>query len=201
MRFLQNRIATTRLFCAILFAYYLLGINKWNLLNPIVEETLFMIGSLLIAAGVIGRSWSLSYIAGKKDDILIQEGPYSICRNPLYLFSFIGAVGIGFCTETFTVPLIIVAAFASYYPFTIRKEEAELKARFGHEYENYLKRVRRRMIPGFRNYMEPEKLEISPKAFRKGLFDLVYFIVFMGVFEMLEAFHVMGWIPAYYGIY
>lgn len=142
----------------------------------------------------------MSYIAGNKDEILITEGPYSICRNPLYLFSLIGAVGVGFSTETLIFPVLILAAFIIYYPFTIGREEVKLRAKFGNEYDNYIKKVKNRIVPSFRNFIEPDRIEISPKAFRRGIFDLIYFIVLVGVFECIETLHLAGWIPTLYYI-
>jgi protein-S-isoprenylcysteine O-methyltransferase Ste14 len=53
-------------------------------------------GVLFIGAAVLGRIWCALYIAGRKNTDLCIDGPYSICRNPLYLFSFFGAVGFAF---------------------------------------------------------------------------------------------------------
>jgi protein-S-isoprenylcysteine O-methyltransferase Ste14 len=201
MNILRNRFKTSWLFCALLGGYYLFGTALWQSQYPVLEETLFLFGVILVAIGVIGRAWCFSYISGNKDERLIQEGPYSICRNPLYLFSLIGAVGIGFGTETFVVPGIIAVAFMVYYPFTIRREEAKLKEIFGAEYEDYLKKVPRRLVPSLRNYIELETLQISPKAFRRGVFDLVFFIIPLGLFEIVEISHVIGGIPIYFQLF
>jgi protein-S-isoprenylcysteine O-methyltransferase Ste14 len=36
------------------------------------------------------RLWCSLYISGYKNSQLITSGPYSLCRNPLYFFSFVG---------------------------------------------------------------------------------------------------------------
>ena len=53
-----------------------------------------LIGYALIGVGAVGRMWCGVYIAGRKNKELCQDGPYSLCRNPLYVFSFIGTVGV-----------------------------------------------------------------------------------------------------------
>lgn len=60
-----------------------------------VHEALEMAGMAMIAVAVLGRTWSSLYIGGRKNAELVQFGPYSLMRNPLYTFSFIGAAGIG----------------------------------------------------------------------------------------------------------
>src|SRR6266545_8257978 len=38
-------------------------------------------------AGAGLRFWATLYIGGRKSDFAVNEGPYSICRHPLYLGS------------------------------------------------------------------------------------------------------------------
>lgn len=60
-----------------------------------------------------------------------------MCRNPLYLFSFIGGIGVACATETLTIPLITALAFWIYYPPVIKKELSRLLALFGDTYREY----------------------------------------------------------------
>lgn len=125
-----------------------------------------------------------------------------MCRHPLYLFSLLGALGVGFSTETFTVPIIILLSFFVYYEFfVIKKEEERLGSKFGNEYDNYAKKVRNRLLPSFRNFTEPSSTAISPKAFRIGVFDLILFIIPAGLFEYMETLHLLSWIPTLYRIW
>lgn len=105
------------------------------------ESPLFPIGSLLIWAGIIIRAWASGII--KKDDELATNGPYSLCRNPLYVGNFL--IGYGFCfvngnPVTFG---LITAYFLLIYPFTIRKEEQKLGRFFEEEFNEYSRNVRR----------------------------------------------------------
>ena len=61
-------------------------------------EALELFGVALLAVAAMGRIWCLIYIAGRKNKELCQLGPYSLCRNPLYLFSFVGVIGFFFET-------------------------------------------------------------------------------------------------------
>ena len=86
--------------CALLF-----GESRWEM-SPLIEESLMLLACFMAGIGAFGRIWCSLYIAGYKNNVLVIEGPYSMCRNPLYFFSFIGGIGVACATETFTVPLL-----------------------------------------------------------------------------------------------
>jgi protein-S-isoprenylcysteine O-methyltransferase Ste14 len=201
MKIVKKRIKISQLFGVIVFGYYLLGASYWSLQDALVGDALFFLGTVMVGVGVLGRAWCLSYIGGNKRNMVIQHGPYSLCRNPLYLFSFIGAIGIGLATKTFVFPLIVLAVFVIYYPLVIKKEEAELKLKFGVQFEDYMKKTRSRIIPSFRGYTGLERTEINLRSFRKGVFELIFFIIPLGIFPFLETLHAMGSVPFFYYIY
>jgi len=95
--------------------------SRWGEDSPI-GLTLLVLGYALTGVGVIGRVWCLSYIAGHKTADLVTDGPYSLCRNPLYFFSLLGAVGVGLGSSTLTFPLLVMVGFAIYYPAVIKAE-------------------------------------------------------------------------------
>lgn len=117
--------------CVLLF-----GETRWET-TPIIEESLMLIACFMAGIGAFGRIWCSLYIAGYKNNVLLIEGPYSMCRNPLYFFSFIGGVGVACATETFTIPLLTALAFGMYYPSIIRKEQERLICLFGTLYRQY----------------------------------------------------------------
>lgn len=201
MKLIKKRIKFTQFFGISVFGYYLLGASFWSLQNSLLGNSLFFIGTVMVGAGVLGRAWCLSHITGNKRNMVIQHGPYSLCRNPLYLFSFTGAVGIGLATKTFAFPVVILIVFVIYYPLVIKKEEAELKLKFDTEFETYMKKIKSRIIPSFRSYKGQERTEINLRSFRKGIFELIYFIISIGIFPIVETLHAMGAIPFYYCIY
>jgi protein-S-isoprenylcysteine O-methyltransferase Ste14 len=196
----SSRILTTWVFALTLFLLLLLGKSYWDDGTELVEGSLFLLGVWLMAIGVVGRAWSLAYIAGNKGARLVTSGPYSLCRHPLYFSNLLGALGLGFSTETVTIPLIIIGAFALYYPFVIRKEEDELKINFGFAYDDYCVKVRR-FFPSFRSFHENEHVLIAQKPFRAGVVNLAYFILLIGVLEFLEVIHRTGLLPTLFNIY
>jgi len=153
---------------------------------------LFALGAILAIVGSTGRTWCLVPIAGRKDKQLMTDGPYSICRNPLYLFSLIGTVGVGLATRTVTVPGVAFAAFLIYYVGVIRSEQNRLAETHGDAFKAYVSEVNA-LFPGFRNYRPlGETQEVYVRPFLKGLIDNGWFIVaFIGL-EVIGEMRVHG---------
>jgi protein-S-isoprenylcysteine O-methyltransferase Ste14 len=74
---------------------------------------------------------------------LVQNGPYSISRNPIYLGNTLFMIGIGLAAAMlWFILLAVVAAFLAQ-KLAIEREERHLDQRFGKKYRDYCKRVRR----------------------------------------------------------
>jgi len=115
------------------------------------------------AAMVVGiglRFWSTLFLAGRKETAVVSDGPYSICRNPLYLGSFFIAISAGLFLESVTFTIGVGLSIIFYMLATVPAEERYLKSVLGKEYEDYLKRVPS-FIPNFSLYREPKKLEVD----------------------------------------
>lgn len=154
--------------------------------HPAVEITLFSFGCFLVGVSSLGRLWCSLYIAGYKTDRLVMLGPYSLCRNPLYFFSFIGMVGCGFATETVTIPLILAFFFIIYYPAVIKQEENELYILHKNEFNDYMNSTPA-FFPNFFLYKEPTSYVVNPKIFRKHIFDNLWFVWMVGIIEIIES--------------
>ncbi len=187
---------------AIILAPLLIFTNSaWDQIGAtLVAETLFVLAIGLVGIAAIGRLWCSLYIAGKKHGNLVVEGPYSLCRNPLYLFSFLGAVGLGLGSETCTIPFIVAVAFAIYYPFVIRREEAALLNIHGEAFRTYLQSTPR-FFPSFQHFLEPGDYSVNPITFRRHCLSAVWFILLLGVLEIIEALHEVHLLPAYFSLY
>jgi protein-S-isoprenylcysteine O-methyltransferase Ste14 len=162
--------------------------------SAILFETL---GWLLVIAGVFGRLWCALYIGGHKNTHLRDDGPYSISRNPLYFFSFLGLLGLTLYMRMVMLTLIVAALFVIYYYFVIRSEENRLKEIFGATFQNYLNKVPR-FWPNFSLYSTRKSFEIEPAEVLKAVKDVVWFflaIIFLGILKHLQA---MGVVPSYF---
>jgi len=109
-------------------------------------------------------------------------------RNPLYLFSFIGAVGIGIVSKNIFVLTIMVIMFLVYYTVVIKAEEAHLYNVHGKDFENYLKKTPR-IIPKFSLYHEPIEYMVNARKVRISFFSVVWFPIIFMVLLIIEHLH------------
>lgn len=114
--------------------------------------------AFLAGAGL--RFWATLYIGGRKSDFVVSEGPYSICRHPLYL----GSVLLVLSGALFLKSLVFAAALAllatAYFMFTVPAEEEYLSARLGEPYREYCQRVNR-LWPSFRHFQTPARITVD----------------------------------------
>lgn len=190
----RTRLLVSRLFGLTILFMLAFGTSYWSR-APLFDQVIFLLGVLLAVVGFCGRLWCHSYIAGRKKRVLVKEGPYSLCRHPLYFFSLVGGIGLGLCTETFTAALLFVLAFGAYYPQAIRGEETFLSDNFP-EYEEYKKKVPL-FFPRWSNFVEGEGT-VSVCAFRREIVAAGGFLLCIGIFELVESLHHADILPTWF---
>nr|WP_188821853.1 isoprenylcysteine carboxylmethyltransferase family protein [Brucella endophytica] len=156
-----------------------------------VVET-FGIG--LMAMAVIGRLWSTLYIGGRKNGELVAAGPYSITRNPLYLFSAIGAAGAGAQTGSIVVTLAFAVATWGIFAIVIRREEKYLRQAFDEYYADYCMRVPR-FLPRWSAFTDADWVMASPKRLYATFFDSLVFFTAVPLSEGIEWLQEYGVVP------
>jgi len=194
------RIHVTRIFAFVLILTILFSTSMWEVSIPLMSSLLFLAGSFLVGIASLGRLWCSLYIGGYKTEQLIRLGPYSMCRNPLYFFSCLGAIGVGLVSETLTIPAFILFGFCLYYPFVILSEQKELLKIHGKDYETYL-HTTPAFFPKPSLLMEPSEYTVKPLIFRKHIFGALWFVWLVGILELIEAAHELGIVPAVFGLY
>lgn len=197
--FARQRILVSRLVIWPLAVAVILATSRWEE-RVVFEGFLFLTGCMLVAVATIGRLWCSLYICGYKTKQLVTSGPYSLCRNPLYFFSAIGAVGVGFATETLTIPLLLALMFTLFYPTVIRAEEAKLENLHGEAYNAYLSGVPR-FWPRSAGLYEPEEYLVAPAKFRHAMIDALWFVWLVGIIELAEALRNAGILPTVVKLY
>jgi protein-S-isoprenylcysteine O-methyltransferase Ste14 len=196
---LRKRQLITRLFATVLGTVIVFSSSRWEE-HYVVGHLLFLVGLALVAVATMGRVWCSLYISGYKGRCLITVGPYSLCRNPLYLFSLIGAIGLGLSTKTLTIPAVLAAAFLAYYPFVISAEEEDLRASHGSDFDAYA-RSTPRFFPSLARFREPDEYTIRLGALRRSVGDCMFFIWIVGLLEMVGALHEHQVIPSLWRLY
>jgi protein-S-isoprenylcysteine O-methyltransferase Ste14 len=195
----KKRVFFTKILVAVVGMLLLFSDSRWEGME-IYSTILFAVGVIMVGIATVGRLWCNLYICGYKSGKLITVGPYSMCRNPLYFFSLIGAVGLGLTTETVGFAALFLIVFSIYYPFVIRAEEKRLSDIHGAEYERYRKDVPC-FIPSFRRFNEPDEYVVKSKLFRRSLFDATCFIWLIAVLEIIEALHKSNILPVLIRVY
>ena len=194
------RILISRGIAAGIFLLLLASESRWDEVKPMVSTILFTFGIIMVAVGSMGRLWCSVYIAGYKTQKLITGGPYSVMRNPLYFFSLIGAVGAGLASETLTIPALIFVAFAVYYPFVIKSEEAKLREKHGAPFDAYCAAVPR-FLPNWKLLQEPEEYLVNPKVYRGHIASALWFVWIVGILEIVEELHELHVLKHWFSLY
>jgi protein-S-isoprenylcysteine O-methyltransferase Ste14 len=190
----HQRTRLSKLVAALAFIVVALTQSHWELHHENVATFLFSTGLGLAAIGATGRIWCSFFISGRKDGVLVTEGPYSISRNPLYVFSCIGLVGVGLSTETLTYPLLFLVIFGLYYPGIMAREERRLEELFGESFRQYRQRVQR-FWPSPGLYSEPTSWSSNPRLFRRHILSDIWFVWITAIIELVEGMRNVGLLP------
>jgi protein-S-isoprenylcysteine O-methyltransferase Ste14 len=163
------------------------------------HEGIELAGIFLLAFCIVGRTWCSLYIGGLKNKDLIHTGPYSITRNPLYVFSVIGAAGVGAQLGSVVIALVAgVVTWAVFY-ILIFAEERRLRDNFGAAYRNYVARVPR-FLPNFRLWRDSETLTIRPSIVRATFIDACLFLLSIPIGEAFDYLHELRIVPVLFQV-
>ena len=196
-RYQAARRALLAIIIVVAFAMLTFGGSRHN---PLMHEYIETLGLVLIMIGIGGRLWSTLYIGGRKSAQVVSTGPYSITRNPLYLFSSIAAAGVGAQTGSYAVAgLFMVLCAASFYLVALR-EERFLSATLGEAYAGYLSRVPR-FLPNPALYRDEPQVMFQTGRLRATLLDGLVFLGAMAVLEIIEEAQEAGAVPILYWLY
>lgn len=165
--------------------------SKWG--EGGFHEGVEAVGLALIAVCIVGRAWCSLYIGGRKKAEIVDRGPYSVSRNPLYVFSFIGAFGVGAQTGSVSLAVLFLVVTVVVFWFTVRREEDWLSEAFGAPYAAYVARTPR-FGPDFSKWRDEGMLEIRPRFFVTTLRDGLVFLLAVPVFESVERLQEIGWL-------
>ena len=151
-------------------------------------------GVLLIIVCIVGRTWSSFYIGGRKGVELVNIGPYSIMRNPLYFFSITGAAGVG--AQVGSVAVALACAFISYLVFSVvaQHEERLLLRKHRGQFASYLRRVPR-FMPSISLWRDEPSVMIYPRRVVMTFADALIFLLAIPLAHICESLQSAGVLP------
>lgn len=159
--------------------------------NPVLHPALEAIGTLLVIAAVLGRFWAILYIGGRKNQRVVQDGPYSVCRHPLYLSTTIAAVGMGLMLGSFLLAALLGTLALVILTGTAIREERFLRAEFGPDYDLYARRVPR-ILPKPSLFRTEPDVTFSTATLRTNLADALGFLAIIPFAELMETLREAG---------
>jgi len=158
------------------------------------HEFLEYVGYFLVAIAALGRVTASAFLGGHKNQSLITYGPYSMMRNPLYFFSWLGFIGFGFLSGFFTLVALFGAGFFFLYDRLIKREEGRLTEIFGEAYRDYCRSVPR-FWPSLKATHVPDEVPLKPQYIVNAFKDAIWWFLPFVLFEAAEWLHVAGYFP------
>jgi protein-S-isoprenylcysteine O-methyltransferase Ste14 len=117
------------------------GLGRWRVL----------LGGVLVLLFVLWNGWALwlfrrhetGLLPGQATHAMIEDGPFRLSRNPLYVGLLALYLGLTLLAPTFWGLVLFPAAVLLVLWGAIQPEERFLRDRFGAPYDDYTRRVRR----------------------------------------------------------
>ncbi len=160
----------------------LIILTNRSLLGTTTGLALYTAGSLLLLSAVVVRFWCYVYNSGTRTKTVITQGPYSLCRNPIYLCSIGVAASIGLLAESVVLAVVFAACAMLFYAHIIKGEEAKLSAIHGATYTDYLDSTSK-YLPRFQRLSPGVIKEVPGKTLMRKIPKL---IVLALVFPLME---------------
>ena len=92
-------------------------------------------GLLVAAAGAAVRVWAAGHLEKSRE--VTRSGPYRWTGHPLYVGSWLVALGVVIASRSGAVAAVAITYMAVTTAAAIRTEEAFLRERFGEAYDRY----------------------------------------------------------------
>jgi protein-S-isoprenylcysteine O-methyltransferase Ste14 len=180
----------------IAFVLVLLAVSDtaWRVPWPQMHRLIQGVGLLLILVCILGRTWCTLYIGGQKKRGLVTAGPYSVVRNPLYVFTLLGATGAGALSGSITIALLCAVFAGVVFASVVRQEEQFLLAAFPADYPAYMARVPR-FWPRPSAWQDAEQLIVRPDLVNRTFFEASLFLLAAPLVALRALLRDLGWLP------
>lgn len=191
----RRRVLIPKLLFLPVLGLALVSHHTWyeeGMMNLALEVSAFT----LVAIAAVGRIWVSAYVSGRKNKELVVEGPYSIVRNPLYLFSMLGFIGAGLAFEQLTFAALFVLLFMATHLPTIFMEEQFLHEKFGQQFDDYVRTVPR-LLPRSWRFRGPSECTFNSSAYSRAAMDSGLIMSMFLLAHVIEWGHLHEVLPVY----
>jgi protein-S-isoprenylcysteine O-methyltransferase Ste14 len=158
------------------------------------HEMIEWFGIFAILLCIFGRTWTSLYIGGRKNRALLTKGPYSVVRNPLYVFSILGAAGAGAQLGSVISSVIIGLLVWMVFYIEVLREERNMAARHGANYAAYKTSVPR-FLPNPFLWRDEPILTVRPQKVLLTFADSPLLLVLLPLAEGFELLQKIGILP------
>ena len=159
--------------------------GSWQPSGTRTHEMIEWVGIVAIVVCIVGRTWCTMYIGGRKDDQFVTEGPYSITRNPLYLFSVLGAAGVGAQLGSVVSGITFGVLAWIVFNVVVLQEERALAARYPAQFASYRATVPR-FLPHFRLWHDVPTLTVTPANVVRTFADAMILLLAVPLTEVID---------------
>jgi len=186
-------LVLTPAFVVALFSTPLVRAGSW------IDVVMNAAGWAAFVAGAAVRFWATLFIGGRKDKVLMTDGPYSTCRNPLYLGSLLLAIAAALFLKSVVFAVALVGVALAYVLATVPAEEEFLRARHGEAFDRYVASVPA-VIPSLRAFRTPPEVAVNVHTLRLECSRASRWIwlppLALGVFYL----HQLSWWPVLFNL-
>lgn len=151
MNFLECKIPPALLFAIFTGLMWITSeyLQSFSLSHPLlssIAKALFFIGILIGIAGIwefLKKKTTVDPHRPEKASSFVNSGIYNYSRNPMYLGLLIGLIGVFFYFENLFNILFLIGFILYMNRFQIIPEERAMEKKFGEDFTDYKKSVRR----------------------------------------------------------
>ncbi len=154
-------------------------------------------GFVLVAVAVLWRLWTTLFIAGRKNEELVRDGPFARCRHPLYLGSVVGSAGIGLTTLSLTLAIALPLMVGAIVLLAARREDSALLAAHGDAWREYADSVPA-FLPNRLRQRSPDWVTVPVRIYRKAFLDAASFLGLWLLVLLTESLRAGGTWPAWF---
>jgi protein-S-isoprenylcysteine O-methyltransferase Ste14 len=165
--------------------------------ESVIPLVIIWTGVLFLIVAICGRCWTMAYLGRRKRLRVMASGPYSMVRHPLYMFSIIGAVGVGAQSASLVMTFLVALPIWFVFDRAAQYEEAYMTAQFGDIYRGYQSRTRR-FWPNPLLWSSPGQTAFDYALVAQTFRDSLYFALAPLMFVGLRWSHGAHLVPVFY---